>query len=266
MRVSRFACLFLLLGVVAVAGAELLVTYDHFSGSFINPAKWSVFAPCSPNTYDCVREQRDGELRLGLRAYSSNTSDTGVSFSASGLQFRNPGPISTIQLKTTINSFSSAGCPANAEAAHPQFLINGRYFNAGSGNPQDDVQAYVMIERRTDDPSLPPTTLRVGAFMSIGNTFFNNADLGTVEAGEEATLTLRWDRANKAFVARVVREETIPLIEEQTMSYSQSDSLPPSFPFKSIQVGTFTPNCTANVAFAAMKARIDEVAVNAGAL
>lgn len=266
MRVFGFACLFALLAIVTMAQTESLVTYDHFSGSFINPAKWTVFAPCSTNTYDCVREQRDEGLRLGLRAYSLNTSDTGVSFSGSGVQFRNPGSINTIQLKTIINSFSSSACPANPEAAHPQFLISGRYFNAGSGNPQDDVQAYVMIERRTDDPSLPATTLRVGAFMSIGNTFFNNVDLGTVQTGEEATLTLTWDRANKAFLAQVVRQQTLPLVEQQTMPYSQPDSLPPSFPFKSIQVGTFVPNCTANVAFAAMKARIDVVNVNAGAL
>lgn len=35
MRVSRFACLFLLLAVVTVAGAGSLVTYDSFDGSFI---------------------------------------------------------------------------------------------------------------------------------------------------------------------------------------------------------------------------------------
>lgn len=245
------------------AGAQSIVTYDSFSSQFINPAKWLAFSPCSTNTYDCVREQRDGVLRLGLRAYGANTSDTGVSFSNSALQFRNPNLINTIQLNATINSFSSSACPANSEAAHPQFLVNGTFFNAGSGSPQDDVQAYVMIERRTDDPTLPPTTLRVGAFMSVGSTFFNNVDLGTVETGEEATLTLVWDRANKKFVARVVRDETTPLVEEQDMPYSQPDLMPPAFPFKSIEVGTFTPNCTANVTFAAMKARIGVVKVNA---
>jgi hypothetical protein len=245
------------------AGAESIVTYDSFSGEFINPAKWLAFSPCSTNTYDCVREQREGVLRLGLRAYGASTSDTGVSFSNSGLQFRNPGLIKLIQVKATINSFSSAACPANSEAAHPQFLVNGTFFNAGSGGPQDDVQAYIMIERRTDDPTLPSTTLRVGAFMSVGSTFFNNVDLGTVQTGEDATLTLTWDRGNKAFVAQIVRTETNPLLQVQTMPYSQPDSLPPAIPFKSIQVGTFTPNCMANVTFAAMKARIGVVKVNA---
>jgi hypothetical protein len=277
MKLRAFACLFVVLAVVAVAHTQSLATYDDFDGSFINPAKWSVFAACAtvslnpsvqpqnPTAYDCVREQRDDVLRLGLRAYSSNTSDTGILFSGSGVQFRNPGPINTIRVKTTINSFSTQGCPANSEPAHPQFLISGRYFNAGSGTFQDDVQAYVMIERTSDDLSLPQTILRVGAFMSIGSAFFNNVDLGTIQTGEEATLTLTWKRDNKAFVAQVVRQQTMPLVEEQTMSYSQSDSLPPSFPIKGIQVGTFVPNCTANVAFAAMKARISVVRVNAGA-
>ena len=101
--------------------------------------------------------------------------------------------------------------------------------------------------------------------MSIGSTFFNNVDLGTVQTGEEATLTLTWNRASKTFVAQIVRQLTTPLVEQQTMSYSQPDSLPPSFLFRRIQVGTFVPNCTANVAFAAMKARIEAVSVNAGA-
>lgn len=266
MRQFCFACLFILLAVVAGAQTQSLVIYDDFGGSFINPAKWNVFSPCAtPTTYDCVREQRDEALRLGLRAYSSNTSDTGISFSDSAVQFRNPGLINTIQVKTTINSFSSASCPANPEAAHPQFLVSGAYFNTGSGTFQDDVQAYVMIERRTDDPSLPQSTLRVAAFMSVGTTFFNNVDLGTVQTGEEATLTLTWNRASKTFVAQIVRQLTTPLVEQQTMSYSQPDSLPPSFLFRRIQVGTYVPNCTANVAFAAMKARIEAVSVNAGA-
>jgi hypothetical protein len=99
--------------------------------------------------------------------------------------------------------------------------------------------------------------------MSVGSTFFNNVDLGTVQTGEDATLTLTWDRGNKAFVAQIVRTETNPLLQVQTMPYSQPDSLPPAIPFKSIQVGTFTPNCMANVTFAAMKARIGVVKVNA---
>jgi len=63
-----------LVAVVAVAQTGSLVTYDDSSGSFISPAKWNVFALCAtPTTYDCVREQGDEALRLGLRAYSSNT-------------------------------------------------------------------------------------------------------------------------------------------------------------------------------------------------
>ena len=150
-------------------------------------------------------------------------------------------------------------------AAHPQFLISGAYFNTGSGTFQDDVQAYVMIERRTDDPSLPESTLRVAAFMSVGTTFFNNVDLGTVQTGEEATLSLTWNRASKTFVAQIVRQLTTPLVEQQTMPYSQADSLPPSFLFRQIQVGTYVPNCTSNMAFAAMKAKIEAVSVNAAA-
>ena len=259
----RCVCCFLVLGGIA-AGADSLTTYDTFGADFINPAKWLAFSPCNTNSYDCVREQRQGALQLGLRSYGSNSSDSGISFSASELQFINPSPITTIQVKAVIDSFSSSACSTNPEAAHPQFLISGTFFNAGSGNGQDDVQAFVMIERRTDDPQPPATTLRVAAFMFTEGSFFNNVDLGTVEVDEDATLTLKWDKPNKQFIAQIVRTETAPFFQQQVMTYGQSDSLPPSFLFKSVRVGTFTPNCTTSRAFAAMKARVKAVKVNAG--
>jgi hypothetical protein len=185
----------------------------------------------SSNGYDCAREvsRRDSRvarrrdenlgpaLRLAVRGYGSPDADGGASFDQSQLLFRNPGAIETIRLRFMVNSFSSAPCPTNSDAAHPQLLVSGTFFNSGGGDPIDDVKAYLMVERRTDDVSPPPTSLRVGGFMSARGGFFNNVDLGTVELGEEATATLKWDPPNHAFVVRVVKTVTRPAVVVATM-------------------------------------------------
>jgi hypothetical protein len=119
------------------------------------------------------------------------------------------------------------------------------------------------VERLAEgDASLPAKTLRVGAFMSKGNTFFNNVDLGTVKAGEPAIATLTWEPENSRFLARVVKTFTRPSVVEQTMVYSETDDAAPATPLKSLRVGTFAPNCTDGQSFAAMEAHIDNVRVN----
>ena len=216
---------------------------------------------CSGNGYDCVREVRDEHLRLATRAYGGRNTDNGIEFSGSGLGFPLPDPINTLEIRFKVRSFSGAGCPTNTDEAHSQQLLFGSFFTSGSGDPSDDVVAYFAVEG-----NVPATSLFVHGFMSSQNQFFNNVDLGTLEIGEPATATLRWDRANKTFWVRVVKTRTIPLVVEQAMPYSQADNLPPSQPFKRLQVGTFTPNCTTARNFTAMESAIDNVRVNRSTL
>ncbi|HZZ93664.1 MAG TPA: hypothetical protein VFE23_13980 [Usitatibacter sp.] len=254
--------LFLVSLVYSAAMAQVPPVYDDFAAGYIDPAKWIVAPICGFTGYDCAREVRGDHLRLAVRGYGTTAADNGVTFEGSNLWFRNPGAIDTIRLRLKVTAFSSANCATNSEAAHPQFLVSGSFFNAGSGNPNDDVFAYLMVERRTDDVSPPPTSLRVGGFMSINGAFFNNVGLGTVEVGEAVQLTLRWDRTNHAFVVRAVKSLTTPSVVEVTMPYSQGDITPPASSFKGLQVGSFVPNCTTGQSFAAMDANIDNVRVS----
>jgi hypothetical protein len=243
-----------------VHGQNLSI-YDAFNGNFINPDKWVALGMCSGNGYDCVREVREGQLRLATRAYGGGYSDTGIGFSGSGLSFPSPDNISTLEIRFKVKNFKGTGCDANTDLGHSQQLLFGSFFNSGSGDPSDDVFAYFAV-----DGNVPDTSLFVHGFMFSQNQFFNDVDLGTLEVGEPATATLRWDRANKSFVVRVVKTRTIPLVVEQTMPYSQTDNLPPSQRFKHLQVGTFTPNCTTQRSFNAMESVIDSVRVNRSAL
>jgi len=217
---------------------------------------------CGFTGYDCAREARDGHLRLAVRGYGDPNSDSGTSFASSQVMFRNPNSINSIQLNLNVGSFITSGCPANSDAAHPQLLISGTFFNTGTGDASGDVSGFLMVERRTDDTFDAPGLLRVGGFMSLNGQFFNNVDLGTLQVGEAAQATLLWDRLNHALVVRIVKSNTTPAIVEQSMPYSVPDNLPPFISFKSIQVGSFAPNCTAQRSVAAMDANLDNVRVN----
>jgi hypothetical protein len=119
-----------------------------------------------------------------------------------------------------------------------------------------------MVERRTDDPELPPGTLRVAGFTSKGETFSEQVDLGTLRVWEPAVATLKWDRANSAFAWHVAKAVTSPHIVEGTLSYADDDTTPPADAFKSLSVRTFAPNCADGPGSAAMHAVIDNVRVN----
>jgi hypothetical protein len=238
--------------------------YDDFSGGFINPSKWTVSPMCGGNAYDCAREVRSGHLRLAVRGYGDPNSDSGISFAASQVMFRTPNAIDSIELHLKVRTFSSSACPTNSDAAHPQFLISGTFFNTGTGDASGDVSGFLMVERRTDDTFDAPGVLRVGGFMSLNGQFFNNVDLGTLQVGEGAQATLRWDHTNHALVVRIVKSVTTPSIVEQSMPYALPDSQLPFVAVKSIQAGSFAPNCTSQRSVAAMDANVDNVRVNVG--
>jgi hypothetical protein len=139
-------------------------------------------------------------------------------------------------------------------------LVCGAFFNAGP--PNDDVRAHLIVERWIED-DLRPSSLRLSAFVSGETGAFNFADLGTLEAGEWATATLQWDRADKIFVVRVVKTLTEPHVEERIMSYGLRDHAPPAARSKSLQVITFAPSCaTGAPGLGAMDARTDAVRAN----
>ena len=236
--------------------------YDDFSEGFIDPSKWSVSPMCGFTGYDCAREVQHGHLRLAVRGFGDPNSDSGISFAASQVNFRNPNSIDSIQVNLNIQSFTSTACPANSNAAFPQFLISGTFFNTGTGNASGDVSGFLVVTRSTDDTFDPPGVLRVGGFMFLNGQFFNNVDLGTLQVGEGAQATLRLDRLNHAVVVRIVKSSTIPSIVEQSMPYSVPDSFPPFDSFKMIQVNSFAPNCTAQRSVTAMDANVDNVRVN----
>src|SRR5437016_7018886 len=151
-----------------------LVLYDNFDERFLDPAKWSPsFGACGWHLLECVREIRDEKLRLAVRIYGTTSSNQDVQFGASELHFSNPTPVKGIATLLTVRRASSLPCPANATLynSHAHAILQGNFFNSGSGNSDDDVQGLFIFDLRiwTRKALSPWARLCIGKVSFLGS-------------------------------------------------------------------------------------------------
>ena len=243
------------------AQAQNFVPYDSFNGTFINPSKWSTFPGGCPSfsVLECVREIQNAQLRLAVRGYGATDSNEGSQFGASELHFINPTPIKAISIQLVVRRTSALGCPANSgEGSHAHALLSGSFFNSGSGNPADDVQAFIIFDRFSSDPT---GVTSAQAFLFWQGQFFGGVGLGNVKVGQEVIARLMWDQTHHQFVASWTNVDTGSGVQA-AMPYTIPDTTPPAASFKLLGVRTFTPNCVGTRAlFAYMEATFDDVQI-----
>lgn len=116
------------------------------------------------------------------------------------------------------------------------------FFNAGAGDPSDDVGAQFGVTRFTSDPA---GELRVRGQTFHGGVFSDFFTIGTIRIGTPMTLSLIWDQPNHQFVIaftnRVSRQTSTG-----TMPYASTDTTPAADPAKILLANGFAANCTAN--------------------
>jgi hypothetical protein len=173
------------------ATAQSAAVYDDFAGATLNSSKWVGAPICSADsTLECVRAQQHGRLHLEAITYGLTRTNTGQVYDTSYINFTNPLSLMSIDAKVTIPTSNAVACASNPTPAHSQFLLSGSFFNTGTGNWTEDVQAYVIIEQFGG----PASNLSASAFGSVGyGGFFGNVSLGDVGPGETVHVTLRWD-------------------------------------------------------------------------
>jgi hypothetical protein len=236
-----------------------LVLYDNFDDErFLDPAKWSPYGACFTwSVLECVREIQEDRLRLAVRNYGATTSNEGIQYGPSELHFINPAPIKTIAAQLVVRRTTAVGCPANTgEGSHAHALLSGNFFNSGSGIANDDVQAFLILDRFSSDPE---GVTSVEAFMHWQGQFFGGVGLGTVNVGQKIIAKLSWDQPNHQFVVSWTDVVTGG-VSQTVMPYNMSDIAPAAAPDKFVGVRTFAPNCigTQHV-FADMEATFDRV-------
>ena len=250
-RVGTIQCILALCFVLLVSLSHMLYAqqpssnlalYDNFDERFLDPAKWSPsFGACGWHLLECVREIRDEKLRLAVRVYGTTSSNQDVQYGASELHFSNPTPVKGIATLLTVRRASSLPCPANTTLynSHAHAILQGNFFNSGSGNSDDDVQGLFIFDHADSDPQ---GVVTVGAFMHWQGQFFGFVGLGTVNVGQRVMAQLSWDQPHSQFVASwtdVLTGQTT----QAFMPYSMADTTPPAFPDKLIGVRTWAPNC-----------------------
>lgn len=231
--------------------------YDNFNEAFIDPSKWTAIWQCGPPAMECVREIENGELRLRIRSYGANNSNSGTQYSNSEVDLT-ADLVNTIAAKVTVRNSNPTDCATNMGVAHSQVLVKGSFFNGGGGTAADDVTAFLQLDRYA---AYEPGTVDVGGFLEYQNQFFGNVDLGLVNIGETVIVALQWDQANHRFAVKLDRPKYGTKVV-QYMPYSISDTTPPVAPFKSLSANVFPANCVGSSVPADLDVFFDNVYTN----
>jgi hypothetical protein len=199
------------------------VSYDDFSGRFLDPAKWVPASSCFAGgdlQLECVREIQNKKLRLAMRNFGARDSNSGVQFGTHRLFFANPATIVSIRADITYRDSSEIGCPDNASGFGAGTSINGNFFNVGSGDPNDDIGAHLVFGHSLFDP---PGQVNVFGQLSQGFNFFAFFSFGTTRVGSPVRAVLTWDQPNHQFLVSMMDIETGQAIGG-AMPYSVSDT------------------------------------------
>jgi hypothetical protein len=236
--------------------AQTLALYDDFDHKFLNPSKWAYGLCFSSNglEMECVREIRDEQLHLTHRHFGVQANDGGQQNGSALVGFANAQNIKAMRTDVTVRSNLEVACAAN-----PSFGSNtglwGTFFNAGSGDPNDDVGAALNLKRVASDP---PGQLNV-----IGQTFHAGiyspyTSLGGVAIGTPVTISLAWDQPNHQFVISLTNKLT-HVTTTATMPYTFGDTTPVAGPAKVMEAGGFASDCPANATSLYVDAVFDNV-------
>lgn len=234
-----------------------LVVYDNFKSSFLDASRWSLsYNWCGSRVLECVRDIENNKLRLEVRSFGQIDSNSGNQYGNSELHFVDPAPIRSVAAQLIVRHTAVSACPANTDTQGAQSLLQGTFFNSGSGDPYDDVQAFLDIEHSAGDPV---DQLNVTGFLHWQGQFFGGIGLGRLQAGQKVKAQLTWDQPNQQFVLSWTELDS-GKISEGVMPYSMSDGTQAAVPDKLIAVRTFAPNCVgSSLPSAFVETRIDTV-------
>jgi hypothetical protein len=237
-------------------GGEL---YEDFNQKWLNPAKWQPMYPnCWGNVLECVREVRDGKLRLLVRNFGDTKSDSDIQFSESEVYFVDPNAVTSITADMNVR-FHGIGCATNdTDRTHTQVQLGGWFFNMGTGSPEDDMVVWLIIWIDTIDPIIRASVYwgRPWPGPAI------NVPLADYPIGTQLTGMLKWDRVNHRFIGRTKVKGHEGPGEQVVIQYSEPDVMPPATPLKALQASQHTLNCTSAKTNGQVEATFDNVIVN----
>ena len=238
--------------------AQTPFLYDNFNDKLLSASRWSPVPACYAGgglELECVREIQNGKLHLAHRNFGQRNSDTGLQLGGAAVGFANPASIKSITTDLVVRQVAESPCAANLRFEADSANIWGVFFNAGAGDPSDDVGAQIVFGRRSFDPL---GQLSVFAQTFQGGNYGPYLLLGSVPIGIPVTATVTWDQANHQFAVswtnNVTHQNT-----GGTMPYGFADTAPAANPGKVLEVSGFPANCTASPTSVYVDALFDNV-------
>jgi hypothetical protein len=238
---KKYGLLALLIFATLPCVAQTLKVYDDFHSRFINPSKWSAFCFSDGPELECVCQIQDEKLQLAHRVFGLTNSNIGQQNGGAAVGFLNPETIKAVKTKLVVRSVLEVPCAANASFGTSAGIV-AAFFNAGSGDPSDDVGAQFGVTRFTWDPA-GKLTVRGQTFH--GSVFSGFFTIGTIPIGTPMTISLSWDQPNHQFVISFTNKVT-GQTTTGTMPYAFSDTMPAAGPAKILLANGWAANCTAN--------------------
>ncbi len=242
-------------GVAAQTGGanQTPAIYDNFNGQWIDPSRWLTGAPsCWGLSLECVREIQNGQLRLLARNLGSNGGNSGTQWSQSDLYFPAANNITSITADVTVRQARGTDCALNPEKNGAQVRIGGTFFNSGSGDPGDDLQAYVIAVHGDD-------VLSYGVWWGWQTQSQWVPITYSIAMGTPVMTTIRWDRTNHQFIATLTTPGGLTL--QRASGYSIPDVKPAASPLKGLSAFTVSPNCTGQNTSSYVEASFDNVKI-----
>ena len=237
--------------------AQTKIRLDDFDHKYLDPARWYPIPACYSGAgleMECMRTIEDGKLRLAHRNFGLRDSDSGSQFGWATAFINHAETVKSVTSDLVVRRIDAVPCAANPPFG--QALISASFFNAGTGDPNDDVGATLAFGR---SPSDPPGELFAYAQIFHGNQYgIGFVSLGNSSLGTPMTASLAWDQPNHQFLASWTNKTT-HTTTATTLPYSFSDTAPPVNPSKILEVSDFPSNCTANPTFVYVDALFDNV-------
>jgi hypothetical protein len=231
--------------------------YDRFGAKWLDPAKWQLASPVCDSALECVREIENGKLRMAVRNFGRTDSDSGSQAAFPILYFQNPNAVTSITADITVRSYSGSACVTNDGTANGQAQIGGTFFNAGTGDPSDDVFAILYTYVDTSNPTIMSVNVWWGWKDQANNQPFAEYPIGT-----PLTATFKWDKSDHRFIGTVKIKGQPGAATEVLVPYWMSDTTPAAYPDKRLVAVTFSPNCTSGQTSAQVEATFDNVIIN----
>jgi hypothetical protein len=232
--------------------------YDRFDGKWLDAEKWQSTNPQCWGVLECVREIQNGKLRLAVRNTGRTDTDSGVQWSESEVYFIDPNAVTSIQADVTLRSFSGIGCATNnTDLTHTQVMIGGNFFNSGSGNPNDDVTAWLITWVDISNPQI----MLLSVWWGYGDQGWDYG-FASYPFGTPLTVALKWDKTNHQFLGSAKVKGDPGPGAAIAVPYSVADTTPPVNAMKNLNAEAHTLNCTSGKTAGQVEATYDNVITN----